>query len=227
MRSGIWQGGALHLVAGVLLGVALVGRAGAADLREFIHETQQSVTVGQQLTMAWWIPPEFWDLSLAANSNVSPENAAEVRNAFHDYQVFAVVRANVGLQGLTGAASKTDLVANSHFQIGGKAIQPIEPDKVPTGVQTLLGAMRPMIGSMLGQLGQSMELIVFPAVVDGQRLNDPVKPGAFQFAVYDQTFHWRTPLASLLPKKLDPKTNEEFPGNYLYNPYTGDKLRAK
>jgi hypothetical protein len=71
-----------------------------------------------------------------------------------------------------------------------------------------------------------MELIVYPAVVDGQRLNDPLKPGAFQFAVYDQTFRWRTPLASLLPKKIDPKSKEEFPGNYLYNPYTGDKLKT-
>ena len=39
-------------------------------MREFIHETQQSVTVGQQLTMVWWIPAEFWDISLADNPNV-------------------------------------------------------------------------------------------------------------------------------------------------------------
>jgi hypothetical protein len=227
MGSGMRPRGAPRLVAGVFIGLALLSRAGAADLREFIHETQQSVTVAQQLTMAWWIPPEFWDLSMAANPNLSAANAAEIRNSFHDYQVFAVVRANVGIQGLTGAASKADLLANSHFQIGGKAIAAIEPDKVPTGVQTMLGAMRPLIGSMLGQLGQSMELIVYPAVVDGQRMNDPLKTGAFQFMVYDQTFHWRLPLASLLPKKIDPKSNEEFPGNYLYNPYTGDKLRVK
>jgi hypothetical protein len=227
MRSGIRNRGLLRFAASVIIGLALVGPVGAVDLRAFVQETQQSVTVSQQLTMAWWIPPEFWDVSLATNPNVSPETVAAVRNSFHDYQVFAVVRANMGLQGLTEAVSKADLVANTRFQIGDKAILPIDPDKVPSGVQTMLGAMRPLISSMLGQLGQSMELIVYPAVADGQWLNDPLKPGAFQYSVYEQTFHWRMPLASLLPKKVDPKSKEEFPGNYDYNPYTGGKLSVK
>jgi hypothetical protein len=34
-------------------------------------------------------------------------------------------------------------------------------------------------------------------------------------------------LASLLPKKIDRKTKEEFPGNFDYNPYSGDKLSAQ
>jgi hypothetical protein len=58
-------------------------------------------------------------------------------------------------------------------------------------------------------------------------LNDPLEPGAFQFSVYEQTVHWRKPLASLLPPKLDPKTQEEFPGKYYYNPSTGGKLSVK
>jgi hypothetical protein len=217
----------LRLAASLIIGGALAGPAAAADLREFVQETQQSVTVSQQLTLAWWIPPEFWEVSLAANPNVPPETVTAVRDSFHDYQVFAVVRANMGIQGLTGAASKADLLANSRFQIGGKAIPPIDSTQLPIGVQTMLGAMRPLLSGMLGQLGQSMELIVYPAVVDGQRLNDPLKPGAFQYSVYDQTFNWRMPLASLLPKKVDPKSHEEFPGNYQYNPYTRAKLSVK
>jgi hypothetical protein len=217
----------VRLAASLIIGVALAGPAAAADLREFVQETQQSVTASQQLTLAWWIPPEFWEVSLAANPSVPPATVTAVRDSFHDYQVFAVVRANMGIQGLTGAASKADLLANSRFQIGDKAIPPIDPTQLPIGVQTMLGAMRPLLSGMLGQLGQSMELIVYPAVVDGQRLNDPLKPGAFQYSVYDQTFNWRMPLASLLPKKVDPKSHEEFPGNYQYNPYTGAKLSVK
>jgi hypothetical protein len=227
MRFDIRQRGVLRCVASLIIGLALVAPVGAADMREFIHETQQSATVSQQLTMAWWIPQEFWDLSLANNPNVPPQTATDIRNVFHDYQVFALVRASVGLQGLTGAATRADLLANSRFQIGDKTILPLDADKVPSGVQAMLGAMRPMLSGLLGQLGQSMELVVYPAVVDGQRLNDPLQPGTFQFTVYEQTFHWRTPLASLLPMKVDPKSKEEFPGNYLYNPYTGNKLSAK
>ena len=42
---------------------------------------------------------------------------------------------------------------------------PSMPDKVPPGVQAVLGAMRPMLAGMLGQLGQSIELVVYPATV--------------------------------------------------------------
>jgi hypothetical protein len=226
MRSGMRHRG-VRLAASLIIGLALVGRVGAADMREFIHETQQTATVSQQLTLVWWIPQEFWDLSLASNPNVSATTAADIRNVFHDYQVFALVRASMGLQGLTGAATKADLLTNSRFQIGDKVISPVDPDKVPSGVQAMLGAMRPMLSGLLGQLGQSMELVVYPATADGQRLNDPLKPGAFQFSLYEQMFYWRTPLASLLPKKVDPKSKEEFPGNYEYNPYTGERLKAK
>jgi len=49
----------------------------------------------------------------------------------------------------------------------------------------------------------------------------------YQISLYDQVFHWRLPLASLLPKKIDSKTHEEFPGNFDFNPYTGGKLSAQ
>jgi hypothetical protein len=227
MRTGIWQGGRLRLLTGLIMGLALIGAARAADLREFIQETQQTATQAQQLTLTWWIPEEFWDLSLANNANVPPQTAQDIRAVFHDYQVFALLRASTGLQGLAGVATKADLLGNSRLEIGGKVISPVDADKVPAGVQAMLGAMRPMLASILGQLGQSMELVVYPAMVDGHRLIDPLKPGSFQFTLYDQAFHWRLPLASLLPKKIDPKSKEEFPGNYDYNPYTGGKLSVK
>jgi hypothetical protein len=214
----------MRFAACLLVGTALVGSVRAADVRGFIAETQQSSTVGQQLTMAWWIPAEFWDVSLAGNPNVTPDTAAQVHAAFQDYQVFALLRANTGLQGLSDVASKADLLSNGRLEVDGKVIAPIDPDKVPAAVQTILGAMKPLLAGMLGQMGQSIELIVYPATSDGHRITDPMKPGSFQYTLFEQTFHWRLPLASLLPKKIDRKSKEEFPGNYDYNPYTGDKL---
>lgn len=37
----------------------------------------------------------------------------------------------------------------------------------------------------------------------------------------------QAPLGSLLPPMIDPQTNEEFPGDFLYNPYSGGKLRTR
>jgi hypothetical protein len=227
MIAGLRQYAVLRLAACLLVGTTFQGSVRAADVRGFITETQQSSTVAQQLTMVWWIPAEFWDVSLAGNPNVTPDTAAQVHAAFQDYQVFALLRANTGLQGLSNVASKADLLSNGRLEVDGKMITPIDPDKVPAAVQTILGAMKPLLAGMLGQMGQSIELVVYPATSDGRRVTDPMKPGSFQFTLYDQTFHWRLPLASLLPKKIDRKSKEEFPGNYDYNPFTGDKLSPK
>jgi hypothetical protein len=80
---------------------------------------------------------------------------------------------------------------------------------------------------MLGSFGKSMELLVYPNRQDGKPLLDERRPGAFRYTLYDQAFNWRLPLPSLLPPRVDPKTNEEFPGNYDYNPYTGGKLQTR
>jgi hypothetical protein len=227
MNVAIRQAWVARFAACLIMGAGVATRAWATDIREFIQETQQSSNESQQLTLVWWIPAEFWDVSLAGNANVPAATAEEIRNVFRDYQVFALLRAKTGIAGLSGVSTRADLLNNARFEIGAKAIAPLDSDKVPPGVQTMLGAMRPMLANMLGQLGQSMELVVYPAMADEHRLNDPLKAGNFQFTLYDQTFHWRTPLASLLPKKVDPKSKEEFPGNYEFNPYTGAKLTMK
>jgi len=211
----------------LIIGFAVDGSARAVDIREFVHETQQSINANQQMSMVWWIPPEFWDVALAGNPNITPKNAADIRAAFDGYQLFAIVRAGAGIGGLTTSQTPAELMGNARFLVEGKAIQPLAPEEVPPAMQTMLGAMRPLLSNMLGQLGQNMVLVVYPGMLDGHPLIDPLKSGSFQYSLYDQTFHWRMPLASLLPKRLDPKTHEEFPGNYVYNPYTGDKLSSK
>jgi len=227
MIAAIRQRAVVRRAACLFVGLAFVGGVRAADVRAFVAETQQSSAVAQQLTMAWWIPAEFWDVSLADNASVPAGTAAQVHAAFQDYQVFALLRANTGLQGLTNVASKADLLSNGRLEVEGKVISPIDADKVPAAVEAILSAMKPLLAGMLGQMGQSIELVVYPATSDGHRITDPLKPGSFRYTLYDQTFHWRLPLASLLPKKIDRKSREEFPGNYDYNPFTGDKLSQK
>jgi hypothetical protein len=56
---------------------------------------------------------------------------------------------------------------------------------------------------------------------------DAMQAGTMQVKLFDQSFKWRTPLGSLLPLRVDAKTGEEFPGNYGFNPYTGEKLTTK
>ena len=153
-----------------------------------------------------------------------PEGRKVELHAAEDAPTPLVDRA--GLSGRRSSVSQ-NLVSNARLEIAGKQIAAVAPDQVPAGMQAMLGALKPMLSNLLGQFGKSMELIIYPGVAENKKLIDSLKPGTFEFSLYDQTFHWRTPLASLLPKKIDRRTKEEFPGNYEYNPYTGDKLSAQ
>ena len=211
-------------VAVIFLGAAA---AHATDMQQLVQETQKIANESEHLTLVWWIPQEFWETSLNSNPNVSADSRKQMLSALEDFQIVALFRAKAGINGLTEIPGKEDMLANAHFDLNGKAIEPLDVAKVSAGAQALVATLKPLLGGMLGQLGQGMQLVVYPSKLDGKRLIDPNKPGAFQYTLYDQTFRWRLPLASLLPKKIDPATKEEFPGNFDYNPYTGGKLVAK
>ncbi len=70
-----------------------------------------------------------------------------------------------------------------------------------------------------------MHFIVFAGRnAQGQRYADPTRPGILIVNLGPKEFQWRLPLGCLLPSEYDAKTGEEFPGNYVYSPFTGAKL---
>jgi hypothetical protein len=221
-RRGTWRF-ALALAVGLLT----TGAACAVDLQELVRDTQQVRNVDSKMELVWWIPQEFWEASFAGNPNVTAASKAEFLGVLQDYQIVAVVYVKTSVAGFTEVAPEADILANLHFESDGKRIDPVEASKIAPGAQAILGAIRPLVTGMLGQLGQSMHFVVYPSRDGTKRLVDPMQASAFQVSLYDQVFRWRLPLASLLPRKIDPKTHEEFPGNFDFNPYTGGKLSAQ
>ena len=201
--------------------------ARAADLQKIVQDSQRLAQSGNQMTMVLWMPPAFWEASVASNPTVTAEARQQILSALQDYSVFAVVRAKTGLGGVVEASSKDELLKNAKLEVGGKLIEPVAPDAISPAAQTLLAALKPSFAGMLGSFGKSMELLVYPNRQDGKPVLDEYKAGAFRYALYEQVFNWRLPLPSLLPARVDPKTNEEFPGNYEFNPFTGGKLKTR
>jgi hypothetical protein len=81
---------------------------------------------------------------------------------------------------------------------------------------------------MMGNMGQHLEFMVFPGLDSAKRpIADPKSEGSLTVHVGDVPLRYRLPLASLLPPAWDAKTGESFPGNYHFNPYTGNKLVAR
>jgi hypothetical protein len=214
------------LEVALVLAVVMTTYARAMDVQQLIHETQRMSAASQQVTFVWWMPQEFWEASVSNNPALSPGGRAQVLAALDDYMIFVIERAKITMASLD-ARSKSEMLSNARLEIGDKTIDPIAPENLTPTAQAYLVSFKPYLAGMLGKTGQSVEMVIYPSKQGDQRLIDPLKPGSFKYTLYDQTFTWRLPLASLLPPKVDPKTGEEFPGSYEFNPYTGESLRAK
>ena len=210
------------LLALMLLLPVSVARAGVAEI---LRDTQRTTQANGDITMVMWMPQQFWEESMKGNPALTDAGRAQVLAPLADYALFGVMRAKVGAAGLTDVQPKTELVKNLKLELNGKAVQPLAAEAIAPGAQMLLSTLKPAMTAMGGPAMQGMEFVVFPATADGKPLIDAMQAGTLQVTLYDQVYRWRTPLGSLLPVKVDAKTGEEFPGNYSFNPFTGEKLK--
>lgn len=212
----------------LLLGCcALAGSAAAANVQDIVHETQRMSSDGGQISMVWWVPTQFWEESLKASPMVTDAARQQVIGAMSDYTILVLLRASTGVAGITDVQPKAELVKNAQLTINGRQLDALPPDQIAPATTVLLAQMKPAIAATAGQMGQGMEFVVYPGKVDGKPLLDAAQPGNISVKFYGKSYQWHLPLGSLLPAKIDKSTGEEFPGNYLYNPYTGKKLADK
>jgi hypothetical protein len=217
---------ARRLMLTLVMAFALTGMAAAADLQRLTQEAQRIANSGGFVTIVWWMPKEWWEAAMRSSPSITPEGRAQLETVMGEYSIFAISRVRTGLA--TGeATSKADMLSHAKLQIGAEIVEPLSPENVSPGAQAVLAGMKPMFTSMMGKLGQSLELVVYPNKQGERTLLDATKPGGFTYSLFDNTFTWRLPLGSVLPPKIDARSGEEFPGNYDFNPYSGDRLQVK
>jgi hypothetical protein len=210
------------MVVAAALGVSAASAAGVQDL---VRETQRTSESGGQVTMVWWLPLQFWDESMKANAAMPAEARTTVLNGLADYTVIAMLRAKAALGGLTDVQSKEEIVKNARVEVNGTVLEPLAQDKISPIAQLMLAQLKPALAGMAGAVGGAMEFVVYPAKsADGKVLVDAMQNGTLKVKLYENNYSWRLPLGSLLPARVDQKSGEEFPGNYQFNPFTGDKL---
>lgn len=199
----------------------------ATDLQKLVQDSQRLSQRSDRMTLVWWIPSEFWRLALQNNQSLTKEQISHIVGVFDDYSIFAVVAVDLGPLGGMTPKDPADLSAHMDFLIGSKSIQPLKEEAINADTKNFIAMLKPVIANMLGQFGKNMEFLVYPNKEKGGMMIDPRKKGQFTYIVYDEKFEWRTPLGSFLPPRIDPATNESFPGDYNFNPYTGAKLLVK
>lgn len=200
--------------------------ARSADIQKVIQDTQRIAQEPSRLTLVWWIPTEFWNVVRQNYPKVTDEAHAQLTKAMDDYLVFVVVCADVGPLGGMLPKDRAAIEANTTLSVGGKVIAPLTKDTMSADVLNFVTIMKPMMANMLGQFGQGMEFLVYPNSPKGGEKISAVKPGSFSYTAFGHRYDWKLPIGSLLPPKMNEKTKQVFPGDYLFDPYTGEKLSA-
>ena len=159
------------------------------------------------------------------------DGLAEVGDALRElvvgHAVFFVAEGEMGLVGMGGFKTRTDLLQSTALVVNdGARISPAPDSAIHPDLRVFLEMMKPVMKSQLGNFGDAMEAIVFRIpLTEGQDiLLSGGSKGRIRIAISGEEFAWRLPLGSLLPPAMDSETGEQFPGNFLFNPFTGRKL---
>lgn len=199
--------------------------AAGADEGNLIRDLTLTRSVDGRLTIALWMPDDFWRIALQNSGRMSDKGIADYIAVMHPYSLIAVMDAQRGItafrytdpEALVGEAA----IEDSH----GNTYKPLAPDAVAEDIRNLIQTMRPLLANMMGAMGQHMEFLVFPSTdKEGRPFADPKSEGSLTLHLGDVAMRYRLPIGSLLPPALDPKTGESFPGSYHFNPYSGGKL---
>ena len=199
----------------------------ATDMQQLIQDTQRITQDARVTKMTWWIPVEFWELTLKQDPNLTEQQRKEFIAALDDYSTFVVSHSTAGVFGGITNKSRTEIKENISLVVDDNELLPLNSDELSSDAAAFFTMMKPMMAQMLGQFGEGMEFFIYSNKIKGKLIIDPKKEGNFYFECFGDKFEWRLPLGSLLPPKIDFETGETFPGNYKFNPFTGSKLTEK
>ena len=115
----------------------------------------------------------------------------------------------------------------------GKARTPLPNDDIPADLTNMMRMMKPVLGAMLGPMGENAHFYFFPG--DGEKGDEAAakKPfvdaakgkGHLTVKVADEAFRFRLPLGALLVPKQCPDCGETMSGAWKFCPWHGKPLR--
>ncbi len=223
--------------AALIVGISLLMLAGPGygqstfDTQSLIRETQKisrkRVDGGfQDMTLVWWVPVQFWERSLQENPATTKQTLDKFRSTLEPYTMLIVMSGKIGpFGGMTFTSEDAVRASVTLRDAQNVSYSPLPDAAISADAKNLLSMMKPLVVNMLGPMGQNLNWLVFKSKTnDGRPLADPMTEGSLVVVVAGDEFRYRLPLGSLLPAKYDPATHDEFPGNYVYSPFTGSKL---
>jgi hypothetical protein len=192
-------------------------------LTDFIRETQQWNRKDGRMTMAWWVPNEYWRIALKDNKQISKETIDRIENLFEEYVMVGVcdlkINADATMDFTEESKMRKDILL---IDKDGAKYHALSKDDVNSETLELMESIKPMLTQLLGQFGNGLSFFFFS--VKDKDLIVATQQGEFKVIHSKTEFKWKLPLVSLLPPKHCPIDNEEMKGNWLYCPVHGKEL---
>jgi hypothetical protein len=209
-----------------LLPLSYVQAQARLDMAAIVKEVEMMKNTGNGMTVVMWFPEEYWRAATQASGRLTEKGADEFLAVMRPYTVVAIVAADVGAAGAFTFASPEAVRKSARLEdSAGTLYEPVDPQSTSAAMKNLLQMLRPILSNAMGPMGANMEILLFPGTnKDGARIADASKDGFFVVHLNDLAFRYHLPLGSILPPAVDARSGDTFPGNYHFNPYTGDKL---
>ena len=198
------------------------------SVNKLTEETQQLSESPDNLKLVWWIPVEFWKAVFAEDESVPKEQADEIIEVFSQYTAMAILDGKIGPFGDVDYKSK-DEIYNNLVLVDKKNVSyiPLVESEIDSRTQSILSFMKPVLGNMLGKLGDNMHFFLF------QKKDNPLEPiihpkleETFSVKLSGEEFQWKLPLGSLLKPKICPVDGVKMNGSWRYCPYHGKELKS-
>lgn len=212
----------------LFLSVALFTNLDAQSntFQKLITELQLVTSDGQNTTVGFWMPSEFWDVTLNLQGQASKSEIDEIVEVVKPFAIFVVLEARV--DGVKFEFSsyediKRTLSITDHF---GNMHKPIEENELNEEIFIVLDVMKPLFKKLLGEFGENYNFYVFSDISESNTRNfDPTSNGLVKLTFGQESFTWKTPLSSFVLEKKCPIDSERFNGNWFFCPIHGEKLQ--
>jgi hypothetical protein len=220
----------LFLLLFSLSGLLSAQQDSTVRVSDFIKEIEQLDDHNHRMSLIIWMPWLYRQTAMIQASNGRPldQRVQDMVKSMKQYTIVGVVDGKMVPFGINYRPDQ-DIRDSIRLTINDSVVfHPLEEKNLNSTMRDLLGLLRPIMSSMLGQMGNYLSFFVFENTnPKGKYYIDAGSPGKFSISLSQSTvFSWRLPLDVLTPPSYFPVDGEKLSGKFEYCPYHGRKLKS-
>ncbi|HEU0223918.1 MAG TPA: hypothetical protein VFR29_00620 [Steroidobacteraceae bacterium] len=183
------------------------------------------------LALVWWIPYEYWAAAFSREGGMPAAQREATIKVLRDYSLLAVVQADIQVLGAFRYYDLETVAGSLAITLeSGDHRARLEPLKdVSTEMQPLLGALKPMLASAMGNLGSNMHFFVLAdRDTEDRRIIDPYEANVLRIALAKSNGEHvdvaiEMPVDSLFVPRICPNGKSAHV-SWRYCPWGGERL---